>query len=39
MKNFNLEEYLRALSNNLNAANLDSIDSVHDTFDKFEEVL
>ena len=38
MKNFKLEKYLRALGNNLNAANLDSIDSVHDTFDKFEEV-
>ena len=34
MKNFNLEEYLRILINNLNAANLDSIDSVHDAFDK-----
>ena len=38
MKNFKLEEYLRTLGNNLNAANLDSIDSVHDAFDKFEEV-
>ena len=38
MKNFKLEDYLRTLGNNLNAANLDSIDSVHDAFDKFEEV-
>ena len=38
MKNYNSEEYFRTLSNNLNAANLDSIDSVHDAFDKFEEV-
>ena len=39
MKNFNLEKYLRALGKNLYAANLDSIDSVHDAFGKFEEVL
>ena len=38
MKNFDLEEYLRTLSVELYAANLDSIDSVHDAFDKFEEV-
>ena len=39
MKNFDLEEYLRTLSIELYAANLDSIDSVHDAFDKFKEVL
>ena len=38
MKKFKLEDYLMTLGNNLNAANLDSIDSVHDAFDKFEEV-
>ena len=39
MKNFDLEEYLRTLNIELYAANLDSIDSVHDAFDKVEEVL
>ena len=39
IKNFDLEEYLRRLNIELYAANLDSIDSVHDAFDKFEEVL
>ena len=39
MKNFDLEEYVRTLNIELYAANLDSIDSVHDAFDKFEEVL
>ena len=39
MKNFDLEEYLSTLNIELYAANLDSIDSVHDAFDKFEEVL
>ena len=39
MKNFDLEKYLRTLSIELYAANLDSIDSVHDAFDKFKEVL
>ena len=39
MKNPNLEEYLYTSNNELNAANLDSIGSVHDAFDKFEEVL
>ena len=39
IKNFELEEYLRTLSIELYAANLDSINSVHDAFDKFEEVL
>ena len=39
MKKFKLEDYLMTLGNNLNAANLDSIDSVHDAFDKFEVVL
>ena len=38
-KNFDLEEYLRTLNIELYAASLDSIDSVHDAFDKFEEVL
>ena len=38
VKKFKLEDYLMTLGNNLNAANLDSIDSVHDAFDKFEEV-
>ena len=36
MKNFDLEEYLRTLNIELYAANLDSIDSVHGAFDKFE---
>ena len=39
MKSFDLEEYLRTLNIELYAANLDSIDSVHDAFDKIEEVL
>ena len=39
MKNFNLEKFLRALENDLTAANLNSIDSAQDAFDKFEEVL
>ena len=39
MKNFDLEEFLRTLNIKLYAANLNSIDSVHDAFDKFEEVL
>ena len=39
MKTFDLEEYLRTLNIELYAANLDSIDSVHDAFEKFEEVL
>ena len=39
MKNFDLKEYLRTLSIELYAANLDSIDSIHDAFDQFEEVL
>ena len=39
MKNFNLEKFQRALENNLTAANLDSIESAHNAFDKFEEVL
>ena len=39
MKNFNLEKFLRALENNLTAANLNSIESAQDAFDKFEEVL
>ena len=39
MKNFNLEKFLRALENDLTAANLNSIESAHDAFDKFEEVL
>ena len=39
MKNFDFEEYLRTLNFELHASNLDSIDSVHDAFDKFEEVL
>ena len=38
MKKFKLKDYLMTLGNNLNAANLDSTDSVHDAFDKFEEV-
>ena len=39
MKNFKLEDYLRTLgNNNLNAANLDNINLVHDAFDKFEKV-
>ena len=38
MKKFKLEDYSMTLDNNLNATNLDSIDSVHDAFDKFEEV-
>ena len=39
MKNFNLGKFLRALENDLTAANLDSIETAHDAFDKFEEVL
>ena len=39
MKNFNLEQILRALENDLTAANLESIESAHYAFDKFEEVL
>ena len=39
MKNFNLEKILRALENDLTAANLNSIDSAQDAFDKFEKVL
>ena len=39
MKNFNLEKFSRALENDLTAANLNSIDSAQDAFDKFEEVL
>ena len=39
MKNFNLENILRALENDLTAANLDNIKSAHRAFDKFEEVL
>ena len=39
MKNFSLEKFLRALEQHLTAANLDSIESAHDAFDKFEEVL
>ena len=39
MKNFNLEKFLRALENDLTAANLNSIESAQDAFDKFEEVL
>ena len=39
IKNFDLEEYLRTLNIELYAANLDSIDSVQDAFDKFEKVL
>ena len=39
MKNFNLEKNLSAFENDLTAANLDSIESAHDAFDKFEEVL
>ena len=38
MKKFKLEDYLMTLDNNLNVANLDSIDSVHDAFNKFKEV-
>ena len=39
MKNFNLEEHLSMQNTELNAANFDSIGSVFDTSDKFEEVL
>ena len=39
MKKFNLEKFLRALESDLTAANLNSIDSAQDAFDKFEEVL
>ena len=39
MKNFNLEKFLRALENDLTAANLNSIESAQVAFDKFEEVL
>ena len=39
MKNFNLENILRALGNDLTTANLNSIESAQDAFDKFEEVL
>ena len=39
MKNFNLEKFLRALENDLTAANLNSFESAQDAFDKFEEVL
>ena len=38
MKNFKLQEYLSALNHELNAANLDSFDSAHEAFDKFDEV-
>ena len=39
MNNFNLEKFLRALENDLTAANLNSIESAQVAFDKFEEVL
>ena len=39
MKNFNLEKILRALENDLTAANLNGIESAQDFFDKFEEAL
>ena len=39
MKFFDIEEYLNTQNIELNAANLDSIGSVHDAFGKFEEVL
>ena len=39
MKNFIVEKILRALENDLTAANLNSIESAQDAFDKFEEVL
>ena len=39
MKNFSLEKFLRALENDLTAANLNSIKSAEDVFDKFEELL
>ena len=38
-KNFNLEKILRALEIDLTAANLNTIGSDQDAFDKFEEVL
>ena len=37
--NFNLEKFITTLGNNLPAADLDSINSAHDAFDKFEKVL
>ena len=39
MKSFNLEKILRALENDLTAANLNSTESAHSAFDKFEKVL
>ena len=36
---FNLEKILRALENDLTAANLNSIESAQEAFDKFEKVL
>ena len=39
IKNFSLEKILRALENDLTAANLNSIHSAQDAFDKFKEVL
>ena len=39
MKNFHLDKILREGENDLTDANLDSIKSTHDAFDKFKEVL
>ena len=38
MKNFNLENFSKALGNDLTAVNRNSIESAHDAFDKFEEM-